>query len=235
MRAVFFDFVGTIITREGETVTHQNIVREILKRAGRDDLDVIAVWQDYERESSRLFRDLSGKRYVPIRRIDEEAMRRVGEKYGFEVDDGFWDVSLRMHAVHGRAFPDAVKTLKTLRSMGVHVGLITDSDNDYIETHLKALGIYDLFDSITTSEDAGFYKPHPRIFELAMERAHVSPGESIYVGDNPEKDCRGAENVGMLSVLLDPDGSKKELWENCRVVVSRLFDVVDLVRGLNGS
>jgi len=233
VKAVFFDFVGTIITKEGEAVTHQNIVREILRRAGRDDLDALKIWEDYENESSKLFKELAGGRYVPIKDVDEEAIRRVGQKYGFTVGEDFWDVSLRMHSIYGEAFPDAVPTIKTLKGMGLHVGIITDSDNDYIETHLKALKMYDLFDSITTSEDAGFYKPHPRVFELAMKRAGVSPSEAIYVGDNPEKDCVGAENVGMLSVLLDPDASKRELWENCRVVVSRLSDVVELVKGLN--
>ena len=232
MEAVFFDFVGTLITKEGENETHQNIVREVLKRAGREDLDHIEVWKAYEEESSRLFKELAGKPYVKIRDVDTEALKRVAERYGFSVPDDFWEISLEMHARYGKLFPDAVETIKTLKELGFHVGIITDSDNDYIEAHLKALGIYELFDSITTSEDAGFYKPHPRPFQLALERAGVEPEEALYVGDNPAKDCIGAKNVGMLSVLLDPKGEKRELWNNCDFVVSRLREVVDIARGL---
>lgn len=232
MKAVFFDFVGTLITKKGENVTHQNIVKEVLRRAGREDLDYLKVWEEYEAESSALFKELAGKPYVKIRDVDTDAMRRVSGRYGFEVPEDFWEISIAMHEKYGELFPDAVETLKALKDLGLHVGIITDSDNDYIEAHLKALGIYDLFDSITTSEDAGYYKPHPRPFQLALEKAGVEADEALYVGDNPAKDCLGAKNVGMMSVLLDPEGAKRELWNNCDFVVSKLGDVIEIVKGL---
>jgi len=231
MKAVFFDFVGTLITKEGENVTHLNIIREVLRRANAD-LDAETVWRAYEEESSKLFSELAGKEARKIREVDTEALRRVAEKYGFPVPEEFWEISLEMHAKYGELFPDAVETIKALKSLGLHVGIITDSDNDYIESHLKALGIYDLFDSITTSEEAGYFKPHPRPFQLALEKAGVKPEEALYVGDNPRKDCVGAKTVGMLSVLLDPKGEKRELWGNCDFVVSKLGDVVEIVKGL---
>ncbi len=233
IRAVFFDFVGTLITKAGENITHQNIVREVLRRAGRSDLDPIKIWAEYEEESSKLFRELAGKPYVKIRDVDTEAMKKVADRYGFTVPEDFWGISIEMHAKYGELFPDARETIKALKDLGLHVGIVTDSDNDYIGAHLKALGIYDLFDSITTSEDAGFYKPHPKPFQLALERAGVKPEEALYVGDNPSKDCVGAKNVGMVSVLLDPDASKQSLWGNCDFVVSKLLDVLDIVKGLN--
>ncbi|NJE01533.1 TIGR02253 family HAD-type hydrolase [Thermococcus sp. JdF3] len=230
--AVFFDFVGTLITKEGENVTHQNIMREVLRKAGREDLDYVRLWEEYEAESSAMFKELAGKPYVKIRDVDTEAMRKVAEHYGFSVPDDFWEISIAMHERFGELFPDAVETIKALKDLGLHVGIITDSDNDYIEAHLKALGIYDLFDSITTSEDAGFYKPHEGPFRLALERADVEAGEALYVGDNPAKDCVGAKNVGMSSVLLDPNGTKRELWGNCDFMVSKLSEVVEIVKGL---
>ncbi|WP_297496947.1 TIGR02253 family HAD-type hydrolase [Thermococcus sp.] len=234
MRAVFFDFVGTLITKEGENETHLNIIREVLRRAGREDLDAETVWRAYEEESSRLFSELAGKEARKIRDVDTEALRRVGERFGFEIPAEFWEISIAFHGRYGRLYPDAVETIRALKEMGLHVGIITDSDNDYIEAHLKALGIYELFESITTSEDAGYFKPHSRPFLLALERAGVKPTEALYVGDNPKKDCAGAKNVGMMSVLLDPVGEKRELWNNCDFVVSSLREVVEIVKGLRG-
>jgi len=234
MKAVFFDFVGTLITKDGENVTHLNLIREVLRRANAD-LDAETVWRAYEEESSKLFSELAGKEARKIREVDREALRRVAERYGFPVPDDFWEISLEMHAKYGELFPDAVETIKALKALGLHVGIITDSDNDYIESHLKALGIYDLFDSITTSEEAGYFKPHPRPFLLALQKAGATPEEALYVGDNPLKDCVGARNVGMLSVLLDPKAEKRELWGSCDFVVSRLFDVVEIVKGIGVS
>ena len=233
IKAVFFDFVGTLITKSGENVTHQNIVREVLRRTGRSDLDPIKIWEEYEEECSALFKGLAGKPYVKIRDVDTKAMERVAERHGFAVPPDFWEINIEMHAKYGELFPDSIETINTLKGLGLHVGIITDSDNDYIEAHLKALGIYDLFESVTTSEDAGFYKPHPKPFQLALERAGVKPEEALYVGDNPSKDCVGARNVGMLGVLLDPGASKRETWENCNFVVSKLSEVVEIVEGLN--
>ncbi len=77
--------------------------------------------------------------------------------------------------------------------------------------------------------------PHPRPFQLALEKAGVKPEEALYVGDNPKKDCVGAKNVEMTSVLLDPNGGeKRELWENCDFIVSSLPEVVEIVKGLKG-
>ncbi|WP_456368586.1 TIGR02253 family HAD-type hydrolase [Thermococcus sp.] len=231
MKAVFFDFVGTLITKEGENETHLNIIREVLRRTGAD-LNAEEVWKAYEEESSKIFSELAGKEAKKIREVDTEALRCVAERYGFAVPEDFWEISLEMHARYGKLFPDAVETIKALKKMGLHIGIITDSDNDYIRAHLEALGIYDLFDSITTSEEAGYFKPHPRPFLLALEKAGIKPEEALYVGDNPAKDCVGAKNVGMLSVLLDPKGEKRELWANCDFVVSKLGEVVEIVKGL---
>jgi len=231
MRAVFFDFVGTLITKEGENETHLNIIREVLRRASAE-LNPEEVWKAYEEESSRLFAELAGKEARKIRDVDTEALKLVAKRYGFSVPKEFWEISLEMHARHGKLFPDAVDTIKALKELGLHVGIITDSDNDYIESHLKALGIYGLFDSITTSEEAGYFKPHPRPFLIALQKAGVKPEEALYVGDNPAKDCVGARNVGMMSVLLDPKGEKRELWTNCHFVVSKLSEVVEIVKGL---
>ena len=233
IKAVFFDFVGTLITKNGENITHQNIVREVLKRAGRSDLDPIKIWEEYEEESHSLFKGLAGKPYVKIRDVDTRAMEHVAERYGFPVPPDFWGISIEMHAKYGELFPDAIETINDLKGLGLHVGIITDSDNDYIEAHLQALGIHNLIDSVTTSEDAGFYKPHPKPFQLALERAGVKPGEALYVGDNPSKDCVGARNVGMLGVLLDPEASKQKMWGSCDFIVSKLKEVVEIVEGLN--
>ncbi|WP_456453629.1 TIGR02253 family HAD-type hydrolase [Thermococcus sp.] len=232
LKAVFFDFVGTLITKRGENITHQNIMREVLRKAGRSELDYLMVWGEYEEETGRRFRELAGRPYVRIRDVDTEALRKIAERHGFTVPEDFWEISIAMHERHGELFPDALETLRSLKALGLHLGIITDSDNDYIKAHLKALGIYDLFDSITTCEDAGFYKPHPAPFRLALEKAGVKPEEAIYVGDNPAKDCVGAKNVGMLSVLLDPNATKRELWGNCDFIVSKLGEVVELVKGL---
>ncbi|WP_042701706.1 TIGR02253 family HAD-type hydrolase [Thermococcus sp. PK] len=235
IKAVFFDFVGTLLSKEYEDTTHQNIIREVLRDAKAENVDPMKVWEEYEAITSERFRQFAGKPYKPIKLLEEEVMQELAEKYGFELSPRFWEIHLKMHQQYGRLYDEAIETLKTLRANGYHVGLITDSDNDYLKAQLEALGILELFDSITTSEEAGFYKPHPRIFELALEKANVKGEEAIYVGDNPLKDCVGARQVDMVSVLLDKNGNKKELWGECEFVISDLREIVVIIEELNGQ
>jgi putative hydrolase of the HAD superfamily len=235
IKAVFFDFVGTLLSKEYEDTTHQNIIREVLRDAKAENVDPMKVWEEYEAITSERFRQFAGKPYKPIKLLEEEVMQELAEKYGFELSPRFWEIHLKMHQQYGRLYDEAIETLKTLKERGYHVGLITDSDSEYLKAHLEALGILELFDSITTSEEAGFYKPHPRIFELALEKANVKGEEAIYVGDNPLKDCVGARHVDMISILLDKKGSKKELWKECEFVISDLREIVVIIEELNGQ
>ena len=45
-------------------------------------------------------------------------------------------------------------------------------------------------------------KPHPSIFQEALRRAAVSPGESVMVGDSFRHDIEGARRLGMRGVLV---------------------------------
>ena len=235
IKAVFFDFVGTLLSKEYDDTTHQNIIREVLRDAKAENVDPMKVWEEYEAITSERFRQFAGKPYKPIKLLEEEVMQELAEKYGFELSPRFWEIHLKMHQQYGRLYDEAIETLKTLKERGYHVGLITDSDSEYLKAHLEALGILELFDSITTSEEAGFYKPHPRIFELALEKANVKGEEAIYVGDNPLKDCVGARQVDMISILLDKKGNKKELWGECEFVISDLREVIVIAEELNGQ
>ncbi|MCO6040827.1 TIGR02253 family HAD-type hydrolase [Thermococcus alcaliphilus] len=235
IKAVFFDFVGTLLSKEHEDITHQNIIKEVLRGVKAENVDPVEIWKEYEALTSERFKKFAGKPYKPIRLLEEEIMQELAKKYNFEVPPKFWEIHLKMHQKYGKLYDEALETLKTLRANGYHVGLITDSDNDYLKAQLEALGILELFDSITTSEEAGFYKPHPRIFELALEKANVKGEEAIYVGDNPLKDCVGARQVDMVSVLLDKKGNKKELWKECEFVISDLREIVVIIEELNGQ
>jgi FMN phosphatase YigB (HAD superfamily) len=49
--------------------------------------------------------------------------------------------------------------------------------------------------------DVGYLKPHPRIFQHALELMGTQPEETIYIGDNPVADIAGAQSAGMRAVL----------------------------------
>ena len=62
---------------------------------------------------------------------------------------------------------------------------------------MKNSKIQHFFGEIIDSETAGVKKPHPHIFELALNRANASATTALMIGDNLEADIMGAQTIGM--------------------------------------
>ena len=67
---------------------------------------------------------------------------------------------------------------------------------------LRRNGLLNYFSTILFSEEVGYRKPHPRIFQLALQLAETSPSECIMVGDELEDDMLGAKNLGIKTVWV---------------------------------
>ena len=106
---------------------------------------------------------------------------------------------------HWHIFPDAYPTLAALKERGLTVGAVSNWVWNLPEL-LHALDLVRHFDFIAASSRIGFEKPHPRIFEWALEQAKADPGEAIHVGDHLVADVEGARGVGLDAVLIDRSG-----------------------------
>lgn len=82
------------------------------------------------------------------------------------------------------------------------MGIISNFDSR-IESILKNLKIFNFFQTITTSTEAGFAKPSGRIFMHALEKANCKPSDAVHIGDHPVYDLEGARNAGMRAVIID--------------------------------
>jgi len=102
-------------------------------------------------------------------------------------------------------FDDVKPALTDLKNRGLKLGLISNIDRD-ITPLLNELGISPLLEVVVTSQDTGFNKPQPEIFQEALRQARIQPSEAMYVGDQYQIDIVGAEKAGMKGVLLDRNG-----------------------------
>jgi len=84
--------------------------------------------------------------------------------------------------------------------------VISNADGKIHEV-LGRCGIADCFESITDSGVVGYEKPHPAIFEAALEKMKAAPEESLYVGDVYSVDYLGATGAGMGAMILDVCGA----------------------------
>lgn len=111
----------------------------------------------------------------------------------------------RWRAVRGtRVFPEVPAVLQGLIDRGIKLGIVTNSFHPMSlrDLELREHGLLDFFpDCRVTAADAGFLKPHPEIFDLALTKLGVTADEAVFVGDNPVADIAGAQGAGIAGIL----------------------------------
>jgi putative hydrolase of the HAD superfamily len=98
-------------------------------------------------------------------------------------------------------YPHTLETLEKLhRKYQMHIITNGFEEVQYIKIEKSGLGKF--FDKIITSERAGFKKPDKRIFEFAFRQTGATAHNSIIIGDDPESDILGAQQIGMDQIWV---------------------------------
>jgi len=113
-------------------------------------------------------------------------------------------------------FDDVAPALTDLKERGLVLGLISNVDRD-IAPRYQELGLSAWLQVMVTSQEVGFNKPHPEIFQAALKQAGVKPAEAIYVGDQYKIDVVGANKVGMVGILIDRGGFFEEITDSPKI------------------
>lgn len=133
-----------------------------------------------------------------------------------------------------RLHDGAKETLSTLREMGFITGIITNGMEGGQLAKIHQLGLESQVDHLVVSAQARAHKPDAKVFQLALDRAGVSPAQAWQIGDHATNDVAGAIRAGMSGVFFDPAGSRTEtafndLEERPTHIIQHLLTVVELV------
>lgn len=140
--------------------------------------------------------------------IDQMAISEMGIG---PLPDAFFRRLAELFLVTGNwtVFPDVPATLEGLRARALKIGAVSN----WVWTLpdlLHSLELVSHFDFITASARVGFEKPHPRIFQHALQQAGVAPHEAMHVGDHIDADVEGARAIGIAPVLIDRNGRHQQ-------------------------
>lgn len=97
----------------------------------------------------------------------------------------------------------AIELLRYCKDCGIKIGICTDLTANIQHRKIRKLGIALWVDAIVTSEEAGAEKPSDMMFQLILRKLNVAAEGVLFVGDNLEKDVRGAEKMGMKAIWLN--------------------------------
>ena len=97
-----------------------------------------------------------------------------------------------------------------IRDLARRYRLAVVSNFDYRPTAVGILedaGVADRFAAIVVSDEVGWRKPGPVIFEEALRRVGVAPERTLFVGDRADIDVLGAHRMGMRTAWINPDAA----------------------------
>jgi len=198
IRAVLFDLAGTLI----RAAHPAEIIRRILEKHGvKRPIEEIALAHRGVEEDASLG-DYELPYYDFWVNWNKKILQRlqIYEKTDFlarALVDEWWDnADLEI-------YPDVEETLAELKNMGLKLGVITNAfEEDIVEIfkRVKAPQVFDIYVGIDTVKRP---KPNPEIFLHALQALEVRPRETIYVGDDLERDYIGALRAGLKAILID--------------------------------
>ena len=111
-----------------------------------------------------------------------------------------------------RLYAGAKELLSALRQRG-RVILLSNAQSLFTRPELELLGLTDCFDSIYISSEAGFKKPDPRFYRLALEREGLEPGDCLMIGNDPLCDGAGPRAVGIPAYVIRSGISPRGITE----------------------
>jgi len=137
---------------------------------------------------------------------------------------------------------DAIPTLASLKDKGYRLGLISNtSDDNNVQALVDQGGFRPFFEVLVTSAGCGIRKPHPHIFQIALDHFSIQPGQAVMVGDTLEADIAGANSLGIYSVWItrraersDPStGSGQDPAIQPKAVIQTLSELPTLLENLH--
>ncbi len=129
------------------------------------------------------------------------------------------------------AMPDAPSALETLRSGGLRIGVLTQSDAGSADAVLRSAGLRDRVEVVLAAPDSGGYKPDPRAYRMALDHVGADAGETCLVAAH-WWDVAGARRAGLrtgwvarrervlLETVPEPDFSGRDLAEVADAIAS---------------
>jgi len=211
IKAVIFDYIGTLVSCRGYSMADSEDNLHSALVAEGFPLEKTSFLQAYELAHKK-YRKV---RYEQFREVTNyvwvsEALCNLGFKISADDD--------RVKAALNVFFQDFIDTLE-LRAGAkkllaqtqeqCRIGLISNFTHaPVIHKSLRKLDLCKHFNAIVVSEDVGWRKPSPEIFQAALTRLQVRAEEVVYVGDSPIEDVKGAKEAGLRTIFVPSQFNK---------------------------
>ena len=107
------------------------------------------------------------------------------------------------------AFPEVPPVLRALKRAGLATAILSNGSPAMLRAAVANAGLGELIDPVLSVEEVGVYKPHPKVYQLAVDRLALAPGAILFVSSNAW-DAHAASAFGLRVVWCNRYGQRRE-------------------------
>lgn len=203
-KMIIFDYGYTLIHEQ--RFDSERGTETLLKHAVHNKNNMCA--KEVSDFSNRLFDDISGRSRINGLDIHNHMFQKLLYEYleinfnltPTELEKVFWD-----NAAPGTVMPDADKMIEYINAKGIRSGVISNIgfSGEALTERINRLLPVNRFEFIIASSEYIFRKPNPILFELALKKAGLNPGDVWFCGDSTAADVQGASAAGIFPVWYE--------------------------------
>jgi 2-haloacid dehalogenase len=214
IKAAIFDAYGTLLDVHAAMQRHAS-------RLGPDWQAISQEWRTKQIEYSWV-RSLAG-RHRDFWQVTRDALDYVAARHGI-ADAALLDDVMQAY-LRLTAFPEVPDVLRRLKARGLACAILSNGTPGMLAAAVDEAGIGPLLDDVISIEEAGVYKPDPRVYALVTARFGLAPGEMAFLSSNPW-DAFGAHAFGFRVFRVNRAGLPDEY--GLRAEIAELPDLAAL-------
>ena len=228
---LFLDFDDTLYDTHGNAVIALHELFETLQ-LGQYFADPKVFYDEYWKANIDLWTRYSKEEITRDYLIVERFRRPLSfgkgldptEEYCLKASDLFLDYcSSKPGLVEG-----AHELVDYLKNKGYRMHICSNGFHEVQYKKLRACGLFDYFDTIILSEDAGANKPSKQFFDYALQKSGAVKAKTLMIGDNFNTDILGAKQAGFDTAYFNrfPDYPAPEPATFEVTNLSQLMDIL---------
>ena len=188
IKACVFDAYGTLFDFASAARACRDVLGDKIDR-------VAALWRDKQLQYTWL-RAAQG-RHADFWQVTGDALDFTLETLGL-VDEKLRERLMQLYLTLD-TFPEVPDVIRRLNKGGMKLAILSNGSPKMLEPLVRAAKLASDFDAVLSVEEAGVYKPHPRVYQLAIDRLGV-PASAIAFQSSNAWDAHAASAFGMRVV-----------------------------------
>lgn len=194
IKFIYFDIDDTILDHKSAERSALQETRNSL--SALQDVAIEELWKHYHQNNKRLWIEYGAgriSREILENNRFEWTLRDLGQNIGEA--EKMRQVYMKFYEQHWTWVSNAKEVL-TILSAQYPVGFLTNGFAEVQRAKAQQFNLDTLSEFYIISEEVGFMKPSPGIFEYATRAVKCNPEEILYVGDSFISDIQGGSSYG---------------------------------------